>query len=113
MMSLEEALAENTILRGLLPALKLPCAYCGLTEIAKCPRGFPGCALADDILCAGDETLKRLLEENRKVREAVKPLVEALEKIAYLPPTPGQDDSLLMMEYAKEGLKSAKQKGWR
>lgn len=53
---------ENSVLRGLLArlALKLgePCHYCGLSEIARCPSGFPGCALADDLLLGNEEAFR-------------------------------------------------------
>lgn len=41
---------ENNILRALLPRLGAPCPYCGLREMSKCKRGFPGCPYADDLL---------------------------------------------------------------
>jgi hypothetical protein len=47
---------ENTLMRGLL-AKQMPCHYCGAESMAKCPRGFPGCALADDLLIADDVML--------------------------------------------------------
>ena len=47
--------AENTILRGHLPALGAPCPHCGLSNMALCKYGFPGCPQADDLLCAQDE----------------------------------------------------------
>jgi len=48
---LERLRAENDCLRG-IAAKVMPCHYCGAEEIAKCPHGFPGCALADDMFCA-------------------------------------------------------------
>lgn len=41
---------ENNTLRGLLGNSAKPCSYCGLAaeDQAKCERGFPGCARADD-----------------------------------------------------------------
>jgi hypothetical protein len=45
----EEIRAENTRLRGIIARSPLPCIYCGLTNIAECARGFPGCGRADDI----------------------------------------------------------------
>src|SRR5512141_238548 len=65
---------ENTILRGLLPKLGAPCVYCGQVDIGKCPRGFPGCAQADDLMCADDETFKSLVA---KVNVAESALAEA------------------------------------
>lgn len=47
---LAEVEAENATLRGLLGNSAKPCPYCGLAaeDQAKCARGFPGCARADD-----------------------------------------------------------------
>ena len=67
-MTIEDLERENTILRGLLAKSDKPCVYCGLTEIGKCPHGFPGCARADDIMCADDEVMQRLLAENRRLK---------------------------------------------
>lgn len=44
---------ENDILRG-IAAKVMPCHYCRATELARCPHGFPGCALADDMMVADD-----------------------------------------------------------
>lgn len=46
---------ENDYLRGLVVALPIPCTHCGLANMAQCARGFPGCAKADDLMCALDE----------------------------------------------------------
>ena len=54
----EAAEAENSTLRALLPKLGAPCGYCGLTEIAKCVHGFPGCPQADDLLAGEDEAFR-------------------------------------------------------
>jgi len=40
---------ENTILRG-IAATVMPCHYCGVDDIIRCPHGFPGCSLADDLM---------------------------------------------------------------
>lgn len=63
--------AENDVLRSLLPKLKAPCVYCGLEEIGRCTSGFPGCAQADDILCGDDETLRRLRDEVKRLKELI------------------------------------------
>jgi hypothetical protein len=55
---LAQAREENIILRG-LAALEKPCHYCGAETMAKCPTGFPGCALADDLLVADEEATRR------------------------------------------------------
>ena len=45
---------ENTKLRGILARSKEPCIYCGLTNMAECPSGFPGCGRMDDLMAADD-----------------------------------------------------------
>lgn len=67
----EELEKENTFLRGLVAKLNIPCVYCGLENMSCCSRGFPGCAKADDILCADDEFMRQLLEENRQLKKQV------------------------------------------
>lgn len=64
---------ENDILRGIAAKI-MPCHYCGVDEIAKCPHGFPGCALADDLMCA-DEAIN---VEVRRLREEVDSLGDDL-----------------------------------
>jgi hypothetical protein len=58
----QELIGENTILRGLVAQLSLdsgkPCHYCG-ENLHRCPRGFPGCALADDLMLAEHDALVR------------------------------------------------------
>ncbi len=68
---LEIVNAENNVLRSLLPALGAPCVYCGLTEIAKCSRGFPGCAQADDILVGEEEGWRETLRRLRSAEKAL------------------------------------------
>lgn len=46
--------AENTALR-LIATKVMPCHYCGAQTMAECPQGFPGCALADDLLIGEGE----------------------------------------------------------
>lgn len=67
-MTTEELQRENTLLRGMVAKLVRPCHYCGLDDMSKCKRGFPGCALADDILCGEDEAFKRVVEERNKLK---------------------------------------------
>lgn len=52
-------MAENATLRGLVAKVVMPCHYCGVDNMAKCPSGFPGCALADDLLCGEDDAQRR------------------------------------------------------
>ena len=61
---------ENNCLRG-IAAKVMPCHYCGAEEIAKCPHGFPGCALADDMYLAEESASMAL----RKLREKIKALL--------------------------------------
>ena len=46
--------SENTVMRGWLAKLafagKIPCPYCEIVDPARCKSGFPGCALADDLV---------------------------------------------------------------
>lgn len=63
--------AENTILRGIAAKI-MPCQHCGVNEISKCPSGFPGCALADDLMAAEElhgEHLRTQLEQRTKERD--------------------------------------------
>ena len=61
---------ENTILRGLVARhVKIPCVYCGLHEMAKCERGFPGCAKADDIICGEEEVYRLLRAQVKELQE--------------------------------------------
>lgn len=53
----ERLSSENVILRGLVATIVRPCHYCGAETMAKCPSGFPGCALADDLLISDDELM--------------------------------------------------------
>ncbi len=67
-----ETRKENDILRALLPKLKAPCAHCGLEDISKCTRGFPGCAQADDLMCGDDAWLKGIKERFRRAESELK-----------------------------------------
>ena len=63
---LAEAERENMALRGVVANAAIPCVYCGKENMAECPRGFPGCARADDMLCGEEafgEEMKRLREK--------------------------------------------------
>ena len=69
--SLSAAQAENNVLRGItskFAAKHGPCHYCGVEDIAKCPTGFPGCALADDLLCSEDEHMRGMLDKNKALQ---------------------------------------------
>lgn len=70
---------ENSILRGLVAAQSTPCVYCGLTEMAKCASGFPGCAQADDLICGEDAAFKAVVAERNALRARVAKLEERLE----------------------------------
>lgn len=61
---------ENDTLRGIASKI-MPCHYCGVDDIAKCPHGFPGCALADDItVCdeSANSECRRLLSRLTDLR---------------------------------------------
>jgi len=77
--ALEEELvrltAENDLLRTMLPKLGAPCAHCGITDIGKCVRGFPGCAQADDLMCGEDEYMRRLTASREALRAVLQELV--------------------------------------
>lgn len=59
---------ENDALRAIAAKI-MPCHYCGAADIAKCPRGFPGCALADDLLC-GEQSMCTEILRLREVSKA-------------------------------------------
>lgn len=54
---------ENNCLRAIASKI-MPCHYCGIDNISKCPSGFPGCALMDDVMVAGDT----IVQEYRKLK---------------------------------------------
>jgi hypothetical protein len=59
---------ENDVLRG-MAATKMPCHYCGAKTMGECPRGFPGCALADDLMAAEETQFKALMDECERLRQ--------------------------------------------
>jgi len=69
-----QKLKENTILRGIIAKLPTPCVYCGKQTMSECPSGFPGCAMADDMMAADDEISRRLLDERRRLVDELKVL---------------------------------------
>jgi hypothetical protein len=77
-----ELKAENDAMRAIIansPAI--PCIYCGAGTMARCPRGFPGCGQADDLMVSGDEAMKRSLDQkNAHIAE----LRSTLEQCAVL-----------------------------
>lgn len=75
---------ENDVLRGLLPALKAPCPYCGLTNMAQCTRGFPGCGLADDLLCGEETAAQSLLDRLHALEGQTRRQVPSTESVAYV-----------------------------
>ncbi len=64
---------ENDILRGLLPKLNAPCVYCGLTNMAQCAHGFPGCPQADDLMCGEDEAFRSVVDRLHALEGRQKP----------------------------------------
>lgn len=83
----EKVTTENTYLRAALATSKDPCIYCQLPaeEMAKCERGFPGCARADDL--SGCPEFGAAMEVH-DLREALQKQVDygaqALAKVADL-----------------------------
>ncbi|MDO8534709.1 MAG: hypothetical protein Q7S17_08225, partial [Xanthobacteraceae bacterium] len=77
----------NNILRGIAAKI-MPCHYCGAADIALCPHGFPGCALADDLYPAdaAQATWMRDLRKRAETAEAALATArdEALEELALL-----------------------------
>lgn len=74
-MKYAELEAENTVMRGILAnSPGIPCVYCGVDNISKCPRGFPGCAQADDMMIAWDESEERLGKQLWRARGVVRDL---------------------------------------
>lgn len=66
---LEKSERENTILRGICSKI-MPCHYCGVDEIGKCPHGFPGCSLADDVFIAEEEIRTTVCKERARAEAA-------------------------------------------
>lgn len=63
----EELELENETLRTLVAGVRIPCHYCGLDDMARCARGFPGCPLADDLILgqAGADARKAIRNQPR------------------------------------------------
>lgn len=68
MKTTEELFKENDILRGIVAKI-MPCHYCGADNIARCPHGFPGCSLGDDLFVAEGLSGAAFREMQRKVKE--------------------------------------------
>jgi len=64
----DEARKENNILRLLVAKAGKSCHYCGLTNMAECKSGFPGCALADDLMVGEDEFVLLMRKERDQLR---------------------------------------------
>jgi hypothetical protein len=75
---------ENDTFRGLLGNSSKPCTYCGLAaaDQAKCTRGFPGCARADDQLLSEHFAAGYDAELTRKELETTRTALAAAEKDA-------------------------------
>lgn len=69
--NLEEIEKENTFLRALAAKI-MPCHYCGVDDIGKCPSGFPGCAMWDDLCAFEPEMLKEQAKTIRELQEQIK-----------------------------------------
>jgi len=73
-----ELMKENDILRALVSKLNIPCVHCGIPDISKCSRGFPGCVQADDIMVGESEYGFALLDRLRKAESRVTQLESLL-----------------------------------
>lgn len=62
---LERLRKENGVLRAFVANIDLPCMHCRLSkdDMHRCQLGFPGCARADDMLCADMTELKWMFLE--------------------------------------------------
>lgn len=69
---LERLRKENDILRGIATKI-MPCHYCGVDHIAKCPHGFPGCSLADDLSCAEDCMAQEIIKLRKEINRLKPP----------------------------------------
>lgn len=73
---------ENSHMRTLLAHVPdEKCIYCGLDNMAKCPRGFPGCSKADDLIAGEDVEFLRLLGEHRSLTAEVEGLRARITKM--------------------------------
>lgn len=59
---------ENSTLRMITTKI-MPCHYCGVDDIAKCPHGFPGCSLADDIATGEDAMAAEIQKLRNEISE--------------------------------------------
>lgn len=68
--AVEALTKENDTLRGLVANGQGDCVYCQLpaVDMAKCARGFPGCARMDDMLAAPES---KAVEDCRALRYAL------------------------------------------
>ena len=80
---------ENDVLRGLVAKLQVACVYCGLDDISRCVKGFPGCDRADDLMCGEDVGFKDAVGRMRALRAIVNGVHEAIGG------HPGSDDASL------------------
>lgn len=92
MRTAEELEAENTVLRKIAARL-MPCHYCGVEQIAECPRGWPGCALADDV-DAADQLTAATIQALVNKMGAVMPLAH---RASMLPVGELPDDSAILL----------------
>ena len=63
--------SENTALRGLIAQQDTPCVYCGAATMAECPRGFPGCAQADDLMVLDEQRDRQLAQALEALRGTI------------------------------------------
>lgn len=93
----DTARKDNDVLRGLLGNSAKDCPYCGLpaAEQAKCGRGFPGCARADDQQLSHHFADGYFAKEYERERDAalanvamLREALQGLTKYGYMKPSP-------------------------
>lgn len=72
---------ENDILRGMAATL-MPCHYCGAESLNKCPKGFPGCSLADDLL-SGEAEIATELKQLRETTVDQRRQLDAIHQLTH------------------------------
>lgn len=70
---------ENNTIKMILAKQAIPCLYCGLEDMSKCAKGFPGCAKADDLICGEEEHGRYLIKTMEALREALETALKYLE----------------------------------
>lgn len=94
---IEQLRRENSQLRILVAsAHNTPCIHCGLEDMSKCKNGFPGCAMADDIICGQDEALATMRKERDELRQTIDALSRNIKHGQNMVATLQQENSELL-----------------